>query len=227
MVRNSWGRSGLVLILLAGLILHPFWKSAVEHFGTAVFIAGVLGATIDWWLKKQITEDVFSAAMGYELPEDLKTEIRNVYGNKILCTKHVHSVELEDRGNGLVSVTVSLARTLENISEVKQPIVLKLGIDDWGLPIPAKIIEFCYYKDEDQKTCLTEAARHADGSLSMQWEGVLRPRETITVLQKYCEIKHQNDEHLVTFTYATLRPTVSVHAPDHLAWTAGFVRRPE
>src|SRR5262245_31456273 len=67
---------GALLILVAGFLEHwPFWKSGVEHLGTAIFIAAVLGLTIHIWLEKQITEDVFRAAMGYELPSELREEI--------------------------------------------------------------------------------------------------------------------------------------------------------
>lgn len=117
---QQWGR--IVIMLLAGLASviviflaghlkdHPFWKSGVEHFGTAILIAAFLGLTIHIWLEKQLTEDVFAAAMGYELPDELKDEIREVYGNRILCENHSQSVQIDDLGNGFVSITIGVER---------------------------------------------------------------------------------------------------------------------
>ena len=67
----SAGLASVIVIFLAGHLKdHPFWKSGVEHFGTAILIAAFLGLTIHIWLEKQLTEDVFAAAMGYELPDE-------------------------------------------------------------------------------------------------------------------------------------------------------------
>ena len=88
---------GVIILLLSialGNEMGPFPKSVLEHLGTAIFIASVLGFTIDWWLKKQITEDVFQAAMGYELPNDLREELRNVYSNHIICEDHAQTVSI-------------------------------------------------------------------------------------------------------------------------------------
>ena len=152
--RSIYWKLGLAAVLaIAGLHFAHFlpWQWAVqlaEHIATAILIACILGLTIDLWLKKQLTEDVFSAAMGYELPEDLRKEVRYVYGNKLLCKHHQQNAEIVDLDNGFVSIIVGCERTFENIGETPQTLPLSVGIDEWFIPShPSELLEFYYVKD--------------------------------------------------------------------------------
>src|SRR4051794_35146861 len=71
---------GVFIMFAAQYIQTNFWHDLTEHFGTAIFISAGLGLTIEWWLTKQITENVFAAAMGYELPDDLREEASKYTG---------------------------------------------------------------------------------------------------------------------------------------------------
>ena len=112
---NIYWKLGFIALVAVGVLqfardLPWAWAVALaEHIATAMLIACFLGLTIDFWLKKQITEDVFSAAMGYELPEDLREEVRYVYGNKLLCRHHQQNAEIVDLGNGFVSIIIELS----------------------------------------------------------------------------------------------------------------------
>jgi len=125
---------GVLLMLSSDKVPLGIWRTLVQHLGTAAIIAAVLGFTIDWWLKRQIAEDVFSVAMGYELPTDLKEEMRHVYSSRVICKNHMQIVTITKIDDDHVSVDVALERKFENISSIEQPIKVALGIDEWNVP---------------------------------------------------------------------------------------------
>ena len=85
----------------------------IRDLGTAVFIAAMLGLTIDRWLKTQIARDVFQAALGYFLPQEFREEVANVARFKFLCERHVAKLHIKDIGDGSVQLTNSIERTLK------------------------------------------------------------------------------------------------------------------
>jgi hypothetical protein len=224
------GFAGAGLIILADTWLPDgFWKSGSEHVGSAIIIAALLGLTIDWWLKKQITEDVFEAAMGYELPEDLREEIRYVYGNRVLCVDHSLTVEIIDLNDGQhVAVQVGIERGFQNISQTQQEIPLQLAVDEWLDGPPSAILEFAYAKNKDDLTFFDVSKRHKNeqGGLIVDGPTIsLGPTDTLRVVQKYVETKHRNGDHHVTFKAPSQRPRVTAHAPEGLSVAIGFNHR--
>jgi hypothetical protein len=225
---------GGLIILGAGYLEHwPFWKSAVEHLGTAIFIAAVLGLTIHVWLEKQITEDVFTAAMGYELPSELREEIRFVYGSRIICEEHTQTVRIDKLDENLVSVTVGLERTFRNIAQTKEELNIALAVDEWGIEgHPSKIIEVAYQYDNKAKLVLypsgtaTLQDRPEGPAVKAPSPVSLAPDQTLTLFTSYSETKSLSDEHFATFLYATRNPRVTVRAPG-FKWGVGFAHRGE
>ena len=239
---QQWGR--IVIMLLAGLASviviflaghlkdHPFWKSGVEHFGTAILIAAFLGLTIHIWLEKQLTEDVFAAAMGYELPDELKDEIREVYGNRILCENHSQSVQIDDLGNGFVSITIGVERKFINIGQTAQQFPISLGIDEWGVAgHPSEFIEIAYERDGNRTTLFPSGdikiVERPEGNLAKARSDLtLKSKDTVTVFVKCSETRPVNGEHFFHYSYATLKPRVSVNAPA-FDWFVSFSHRDE
>jgi len=224
---------GVLLMIIAQFVEIKFWHGLIEHLGTAFFIASILGWTIDFWLKKQITEDVFSAAMGYELPDDLKREVRYVYGNRVICEDHVQTVSIDELDNGYVRLTVGTERKLRNIGETSQYLDVSLGVDEWGVPgHPSEIIELAYEQSGKSHTIYpgdTAEINSAPDALLAKIEPplTLRPNEVMTVFAKFSETKPVNSEHFYAFRYATLNPRVAVRVPPGYKWMVSFAHRDE
>jgi hypothetical protein len=227
------GLLGIIAIFIAGKIGEPFWKSGVEHLGTAIFIAAILGFTIHIWLERQLTEDVFSAAMGYELPDELKEEIRFVYGNRILCEDHSQSMQIEDLKNGFVRVIIGTERMLRNIAQTEQELNISLGIDEWHVKgHPSAFLEIDYKFENKEKITIfpggdVEIFFRPEGSLARVKSSIkLASKQTVTVFTKCSETKPINGEHFFHYAYATLNPRVTVKAPG-FNWFVGFAHRDE
>jgi hypothetical protein len=218
-------------------LVFGFLKSAIEHIGAALFIAAVLGLTIHWWLTKQITEDVFTAAMGYELPPELRDEIRYVYGSRLICEEHVQAVQIEDLGNNFVRITLGLERTIKNIGETPQQIPLYIATDEWGVEgYPSQILELGYqYEDErrlivfpgDNRKEKFESGNRPQGpTVKRKSNLTLKPKKRLTIFSKCCETKPYSGEHFFHFEIATKNPRVQVTAPG-FEWVVGFAHRDE
>jgi hypothetical protein len=224
---------GMILIFSAGHIGEPFWKSGLEHLGTAVFIAALLGLTIHIWLERQLTENVFSAAMGYELPDELKDEIKFVYGNRIICEDHSQSMQIEDLKNGFVRVTIGTQRKFINIAQTEQELSISLGMDEWNVKgHPSVLLEIDYKFENKEKIAIYpdgnfEISERPEGSLVKAKENIkLASKQSVTVFTKCSETKPVNSDHLFHYAYATLNPRVTVKAPG-FNWLVAFSHRDE
>ena len=228
-----WKLGLIALLAIAALHFAHYlpWQWAVqlaEHIATAILIACFLGLTIDLWLKKQLTEDVFSAAMGYELPEDLKQEVRYVYGNKLLCKHHQQNADIVDLGNGFVSITIGVERTIENIGETPQTLHVAVGMDEWFVPShPSQLLECSYVKNgvHSDVSLLKTEKRDAGFRTEYPEDVKLAPKESITVYTKMSETKPRNGDHFFAFSCATNGPAVTVSAPPDIGWNVHFTHR--
>src|SRR5258707_13827956 len=83
----GWGIVGVLAFEPTG----PLPYRPLEHLFMALTISGVLGLIIEYTLHQQIAKDVFEAAIGYLLPEELRDELRWVAGQPFLCEKHTQT----------------------------------------------------------------------------------------------------------------------------------------
>lgn len=86
-------RFQLLLLLLAGggvalLLFGGRWGHTAEGIGEALIIAGVLGLTVDAYIKEHLLEavsqDIAKYLYGYRLPAELQSTIKD-----LMCTKRV------------------------------------------------------------------------------------------------------------------------------------------
>jgi hypothetical protein len=208
------------------LIDAKFWKEFIGHIGTAGIIAGLLGLTIDYWMRKQIVDDVFEAAFGYALPDDIKEEMRAVYSNNVICESHEHLIELEQIDDDLVRVTMSIERTLKNLGNVTQELPIKLGTDDFSFRLPSEVLDFKYrFGSGNFIDCLSLCKKRRRGRF-IEAKAVKLPSEaTITFLQKFTEIHRANDLTFIQFSRATRNPRLRVAVPDDYEYEIGFSHR--
>ena len=213
---------GLLLILaIAGFLgavqldkISHWGGTLLEHFSTALFVASALGLTIDLWLKRQITEDVFKASIGYLLPEQLKEEIRWVYGFKLLCESHNQRMWVEKAGRQLVKLTVEIDRQIRNISDTPQEQGISAKIDDWGIIGLASDIVDMGYEFDNQTTTLSSvngAKTRGTNNVSADLGKIkISPGGTVRFWLKYIEYKRENDEHFSAFSVPTVNPVYTV-----------------
>jgi hypothetical protein len=94
-------RAGLTFagLLVAGVVLH-YWQSAWPHwewfsavrelFAHALMVAGILGATVDTFLKVALIRDVGSIFIGWALPQEVRNYIREVSQTSLVRTSRQH-----------------------------------------------------------------------------------------------------------------------------------------
>jgi hypothetical protein len=100
--------------------------------GKAFVITGILGFTIEPWIRRALARDVFSAAFGYTMPDDFKEQLKRIADYKVLCTKHRMYVRIKDASDGHVRVTITVERTFSNIGTSSVPIKAMVWIDELG-----------------------------------------------------------------------------------------------
>ncbi len=127
-------RFQLLLLLLAGgggALLHfgGRWGHTGEGIGEALIIAGVLGLTVDSYIKEhlleQASQDIAKYLYGYRLPTELQSTIKD-----LMCTKritrdfHLHyELSLIGQEPGKVLVETTLTYQAQNIGNTKLPYV--------------------------------------------------------------------------------------------------------
>jgi hypothetical protein len=196
----------------------------VHDLGIGFMVAGILGATIDQILRRQLAEDAFKASIGYLLPNELKGEMEWIYSTHILCTEHNQVLELRKAEEDTCVLHVSILRKFRNISSSNELAPLGLAIDEWFHKTgrSSKILSFGYTKLGIKNENFA-IIRSAQSTLSIKEQKVpLAPNEEITVWFEVEETKRTNDVQLWVFSAPTLNPTVTVKAFEGIAINAGF-----
>lgn len=79
------GVVGHLIVQLAHDSIKPEWFAATLHFACdALVVAGLLGLTVDWYLKRKLLQDVAEVIFGFALPQELRTAIRDVTKTSIV-----------------------------------------------------------------------------------------------------------------------------------------------
>jgi hypothetical protein len=151
---------GLVLLALLGLILAAVdWSHLAvsgAHIRTALgesfIVAAALGLTVDFFYKRELARDAFEASLGYLLPEELKAELRWIYGQQIICVEHDQHVVvklLDDEESAAprrVRVEFEVWRTMRNVSNQRVEHPTFSSVDEW-------------FRGEDSEVGLIECVR--------------------------------------------------------------------
>jgi len=200
------------------------------HIGIALLVTGLLGLTIDKYLKRELSKEAVKAALGYVLPDALKEEMRWVVGLKFLAIEHAIKYEIRINEDGkTVSLHVEMTRRLKNFTETSQTITPSLSIDEMGINgKPSRIEEFCYHLKN-------HAWKYIDGGKTKSKGDILEitankkervpPDEWIEIKSKFQETKQINDVHFMVLTNPTVQPTISIQADNGIEHREGFTHR--
>jgi hypothetical protein len=224
-----WVLLGVMLLFGAAMIIVPAvfewqWdRGIIRDFGTAVAIAAMLGFTIDRWLKTQIAQDVFQAALGYVLPEEFREEVASIARFKFLCERHVAKMHIENVGGGNVRLTHTIERTSINISNGKEKTRAYITMDEWGFAEPSHIHEcrLDFYGRSYPCSSLEKTA--ATITASSDYVDV-PPGDKVLTVAKTSEIKRNNDDASYAYLSPTRKPEIEVTIPSDLDYTVEFGR---
>lgn len=219
---------GVGLLVLASAVELPRpLTDLVPGAGTALLIGGILGVSVDRWLKQRLLRDAFKSLFGYVLPEQLRGELDWVYTREVLVERSdlvLTITPIED--SDLLNVCVEWHRDVRNITSRTVKWLPKLSLDEWfheGHQTQVIALTATQdgqtYKDSKDATDKPFIVRSTLDELS------LKPDETVTFLAEGEETRHRSDAWFLTVQAATVHPRVTIHAPEQVAWYATFGNR--
>jgi hypothetical protein len=219
----------IILIGAAGSLWYeslPWsWLSHVaQALCPPLFTAGVLGLTVDAFLKREIARDVFVAAFRYVLPDELKDEVKRIIDYKFLCTESLSVVTIVPLPNNLVRVHISHERTFKNITGHTEPFIATFALDEWGFADKSEI-EACYLMADGTTTNATENPEYENkkDAIGRKSEPVaVKPGAIIRTVVKGFEIHRDNDQVHMEFGHPSTNPVVRVEAPQGISHSCSF-----
>lgn len=209
-----------IALIVVGVVALPYFEVGakyeskfLEHLAMGVAVAGVLAFFIELTLHKRFADNVFRAAVGYLLREDLRAELTWIYEQTIL-SELVATIDLEHFEGQGVKVTCHLQRTLRNISLRRQKVVLKGGADEWFVKDhPTQVLEASYRVIEApaRKNLVVKRSDDGIGWNFPEGEGVtLAPEEQTDFTVKFEQWHRENDTLVLTYRYPIKNPRVTV-----------------
>jgi hypothetical protein len=206
-----------LLGLIAPALLGWTWDHGViSGIATALFIAAVLGATIDRWMKAEIASDVFHATLGYIMPAEFQAEISKITSFQFICDTHEMWYDVHLLTPEIVSVRVRCERSLRNITNTSQLRDASVHIDEWGFSHQSAI-QRCEIHDSAGQMLKTMAPVEVrdDSTLRAKTDPVsVEPGQTIKVVTDYVEIRRINDQIVTVFLSPTKNPRVHLNCPN-------------
>ncbi len=219
----------LVILLIFGLAIiginhgAAIWLNEsvtfiVDSIALALMTAAILGLTVDVLLKKQIIEDVFTAAMGYILAPDLREEVKILYEQEFMCIDHHQVFTFRPTSTPeFVLLNKKTERTFRNITGKKQFLNPKVTVLEWFLPnMQSRIIYMGATKGKERWTSFT-VSKPSSGTPTNELMGTLdnaielNPNgETCTIWSETEEFKRSTDFHCEYFDWPTKNPRITV-----------------
>ena len=96
-----------------------------------------LGLTVDFFYKGALARDAFEASLGYLLPDELKEELRWIYGQQLIAVQHEEHIVLrpldgQDVGHPRrVRVEFETWRTMRNVSNQRVEHPTFASVEEW------------------------------------------------------------------------------------------------
>ena len=220
----------LVIIGGAGSLLHeriPWsWAAfAAKELCPPLLTAGVLGLTVDTFLKREVARDVFVAAFRYVLPDELKEEARRIIDYRFLCTQSVTIIKLVPTDNELMSVHISHERVFRNITGHSEPFVGTFAVDEWGFPGTHSAIEELYLEAGGSRMPSNDNPDYqgkADAIGKKTGEVTIKSGATVRVVSRGYEIHRRNSELHMNFTHPSTGPVVRIELPEDFDHSCTF-----
>jgi hypothetical protein len=226
-VMASIGAAGLLMIAVPRYFEWAWDHDVISEIGIALLAASILGFTIERWMLTNFARDIFQAAIGYILREELREEVNWICGFSTLATKSVCIVKMTDCGDGTVEVTWSLEREIENISANTQEVTPMISADNWGVKNGTpKILRCEFTRGDDKPACFSQIDTSHAVAISAKMPPVaLKPKEKIRTIVQAIEYKRANDILQIGLKTPTVNPQIEVHLPPGFDGNYGFAHR--
>jgi hypothetical protein len=242
-----WGFLTILIVLGCGLLvlasaieLSSPLHDLVPELGTALLVGGLLGVSVDRWLKTRLLRDAFKSLFGYLLPEELRDELDWVYTRDILCVRSDLTLTIARTGDGdLFSVRLDWSRDLRNITTRVVPFRVRLSVEEWfhadhQSRILALVATYdgkphagikAGYREKPDDASSNTAPEPFMLTRELDEEPQVKPGECLTLVCEAEEARHMSDAWYLNMLYATANPRVTVRAPDEIAWRVRFGNR--
>jgi hypothetical protein len=134
-----------VILALIGLALAALdwshfavsWSHIRTALGESLIVAAALGVTVDFFYKRALARDAFEASLGYLLPDELKAELRWIYGQQLICVQHEGHIVLRPLDGDdaseprRVRVEYEMWRTIRNVSNQRVEHPTFASVEEW------------------------------------------------------------------------------------------------
>lgn len=231
----------LFFMIIVGLVIQACYelsgwgwdKGIIREIGGAILITGLLGLTIDTWLKSEIAKDVFRAALGYVLPPEFRNEVAQIINYRFLSERHFIRVSISRNETGIlrddevVRCNIQVERKVKNITGQVQDIFASAVARDWGFAEGESQINICEIEfneivekfnpgDSEQYT------KYGDGKEARTKSIKIPPGASVNIFLDYFEFKRANDIALIAFLSPTVGPEMEIVIPDEFEYTYDF-----
>jgi hypothetical protein len=203
----------------ASLVPFSWAEGPVKELGIALVTSGVLGLTVDTFLKREFARDVFVAAFRYVLPDPLKEEVRRIMNYKILCEEAliVVKISIVDGADDLVKVDMNFERVFRNITQHSERMHGHFAVDEWGFPGHKSQITTCRLEANGKVLDPTDDPAYAnrkDAVGKTTPEIPISPGKTSKSVAGGYEFHRQNGDLQIGFSNPTVNPLVRVEVPE-------------
>jgi hypothetical protein len=147
------------------------------------------------------------------LPDELKEEVNRIISYRLIGLDMRILVRIEHHENDLVRVTMSVEKTIKNISRHTEKTFNLAAIDEWGFPGSASRIIKCIMVVGDKVFSGNLDHTHDDPRVSMGQrteEYALGPSETVRFIAEWYEIYRNNSAAEILYNAAC--EAVSYHS---------------
>jgi hypothetical protein len=131
---------GLLMVIVPHWLEWSWDKQIIPELGKALIITSVLGFTIEPSLRKALARNVFAAAFGYLMPEDVREQLIEIASQRLLCIEHRMNVSITYLDTDYVKVTVSAERVFKNVGVSPMLHGAMTWVDEWGNGNTSKIL---------------------------------------------------------------------------------------
>lgn len=213
--------AGLGLLALAAAVHLPaFLATLLPALGAALLIAGLLAASVDQWLKRDLQRDAFRAVFGYMLPEELRDELGWVYGQEMLCDRFDLTFKLRPiEGTDLVAAVMELSRDFRNVASHAVDFQPLIAADEWfyeGHPSRVRALQITNGNTRDNDMRITREGPDRTIVAGRLDRVRVEPGDRIAMVTEAEETRHPSDAWVLNLIHATANPRVTVETPDEM-----------
>jgi hypothetical protein len=224
----------LIIGLITGFLLtlvpdFSLWGlslgTTIRDVGVALLTACILGFTIHKWLSEQLVRDAFVAAYGFIFRPEFRQEVLWISSFEWIAVKTVLIVNINTISHGVVEVTSSSEREIENITSSVKEITGSVSAEEWDIPGNTSridLLEMTYAN----KVFTGEPVPSAPNNITYRTDKVsVSPGHKVSVRSKFVEYRRPNDTAYWTWLVPSRNPEVEVKVSTDLDFRVAFGHR--